>query len=61
MQPDGLWHMGLFESLPRSTRQIDRAGVNEQDDNIMGGDNMQMQFCAEETALFSPGGGWRSH
>ena len=30
--------MGLFErkNLPRSARQIDRVGVSEQDNNIMG-------------------------
>ena len=59
--------MRLFEgeSLPRSARQIDRAGVNEQDDNIMGGDidrrNTQKHFCVEETALSNRGGAWRSH
>ena len=32
-----LWHIGLFEgeSLPRSARQIDQVGVNEQDNNMM--------------------------
>ena len=59
--------MGLFEgeSLPRSGRQIDRAGINEQDNNIMGEDidriNTQKHFCVKETALFGCGRGWRSH
>ena len=59
--------MALFEgeSLPWSTKQIDRAGVNEQDNNMMGGDidrrNTQKHFCVEETASFSRGEGWRSH
>ena len=59
--------MGFFEekSLPRSARQIDRACIDEQDNNIMGGDidrkNTQQYFCVEEIASFSLGGGWRSH
>ena len=66
LQPDRLCHMGLFEgeNLPRSVRKIDRAGVNEQDNNIMGEDidrrNTQKHFCVEETTSFSRGGGWRS-
>ena len=57
--------MGLFEgeSVPRSAKQIDQAGVNEQDNNIMGGDidrrNTQKHFCVKETASSSRGGGWR--
>ena len=51
--------------LPRSAKQIDKAGVNEQENNITGGDidrrNTQKDFCVEETALFSRGGEWRSH
>ena len=59
LQPDGLCHMGLFvgESLPWS------ASVNEQDNNIMGGDidRRNTHFCVKETASFNRGGGWRSH
>ena len=46
--------MGLFEgeSLPKSARQIHRAGVSEQDNNVMGGDiyrrNMQKHFCIKK-------------
>ena len=42
--------MGLFEAenLPRSARQIDQAGVNERDSNMMGEDvdrtNTQQHF-----------------
>ena len=59
--------MELFEgeSLLKSSRQIYRAGVNEQAKNILGGDidrrNMQKHFCTEETASFTGGRGWRSH
>ena len=59
--------MGLFEgeSLPKSARQIDQAGVNEQDNNIMGQDisrrNTQKHFCVEETSSFSRVERWRSH
>ena len=67
-QSDKLSHIGFIEgmSLPRSARQIDRAGINEQESNIMEKDinrrNMQKHFGVEETALFSRGGGgWRSH
>ena len=60
-------YVGLFkgESLPRSARQIDRAGINEQDNNNMKGDidrrNTQKHFCAEKTASFSRQGGWKSY
>ena len=44
-----------------SARQIDRAGVNKQDNNIMEGDidrrNTQKHLCEEEKASFSHGGG----
>ena len=59
--------MGLFqgESLLRSARQIDRAAVNELENNIMGGDidrkSTQKHFFVEETGSFSRGGGWKSH
>ena len=46
--------MGLFEgeSLPRSAKQIDRVGVNDQDDNIMKRDidrrNTQKRFSVKK-------------
>ena len=54
--------MGLFEaeSLLRSAKQIDRTGVIDQDNNLMGGNivkrNTKKYFCVEETASFSGGG-----
>ena len=69
LHPDGLCHNGLFERkrLTRSARQINRACVNEHDNNKTGGDidrkSTQKRFCVEKKGclVVEKDGGYIEH